>query len=79
MKMPSEACLFQTAFDFQGACRGRRGGQRYALSGSDISGKLSVWSETVYFPSAHPPKSISLQRCEQKGRNAFSGFHTTAV
>ncbi|CRY99404.1 hypothetical protein [Neisseria meningitidis serogroup B] len=49
------------------------------MSGSDISGKLSVWLETVYFPSAHPPKSISLQRCEQKGRNAFSGFHTTAV
>lgn len=21
MKMPSEACLFQTAFDFQGVCR----------------------------------------------------------
>lgn len=79
MKMPSEACLFQTAFDFQGVCQGRRGGQRYAPSGSDISGKLSVWSETVYFPSAHPPKSISLQRREQKGRNVFSGPHTTAV
>lgn len=43
MKMPSEACLFQTAFDLSGCLPGRRGGQRYAPSGSDISGKLSVW------------------------------------
>lgn len=48
-------------------------------SNSDISNKPSSWVVTVYFSSAHPPKSVSLQRCEQKGRNVFSGFHITDV
>ena len=48
------------------------------------SGSLSVFSssstaETLYFSSAHAPKSICLHRSEQNGRYRFASFHSTSL